>query len=107
MAGPDLRFDGRDLPAAASDSCGCSDPFLPNVVERPPVAVELGFLAAQRLPALDDDIDVLRVEFQSQADALGEFRGGACGAAAKEWLGPQFPTPRGVPESGRARARRP
>ena len=46
MPGPDFRLDGRNLPAAAVDSYGCSDPFPANVVERPPIAVELGFLAS-------------------------------------------------------------
>jgi len=51
MPGPDFRLDGRNLPAAAVDSYGCSDPFLVNVVERPAVAVEFGLLTAEFLPA--------------------------------------------------------
>jgi alpha/beta superfamily hydrolase len=36
------------------------------------------------LPALDNDVNVLRVEFQTVADALGEFGGGEGRPTAEE-----------------------
>jgi alpha/beta superfamily hydrolase len=41
-------------------------------------------LAGQGLPALDNDVNVLRVEFQTVADALGEFGGGEGRPTAEE-----------------------
>ena len=43
-------------------------------------------LPLQFLPALDDDVNVLRIELDAVADALGEFGGGQRGAAAQERL---------------------
>jgi hypothetical protein len=40
----------------------------------------------QMLPSLHHDVDVLRIQFYAVAHALGYFRGGQCGAAAKERL---------------------
>ena len=61
MPRANLHFECRDLRAAASRSFRCPLPFRADFIERPPVAVELGFLAGQRLPALNDDIHVLRI----------------------------------------------
>jgi hypothetical protein len=51
MAPPDLGFDFRNLPAATGDSC-CRLPFPGDLLEAATVAVELGLLAAECLPAL-------------------------------------------------------
>lgn len=69
MPGAQLRFQGRDLPAAASDSRGHLPPFLGDLLERPTVAIERGFPAGKRLPALDHDVNVLRIKFDTAADA--------------------------------------
>ena len=61
-----------------------------DLLERSAVAVERGFLARQRLPALDHDVHVLRIQLDSAADALGEFRGRQRRAAAQERLVHQF-----------------
>ena len=44
MAGSKLRFHARDLPAAASDSCGRLPAFLADLLEGSPVALECGLL---------------------------------------------------------------
>ena len=62
VAGPKLGFDGRDLLVAALDSCGRRPALLRDGLERPPVALQRGLLAGQRLPALYNHIDVLWVE---------------------------------------------
>ena len=90
MAGPDLRFDSRDLPAAAGDSCGTLPPFRRDCFEGPPIAIERGLLVAQRLPALHCYVNVLRVQFNAQADAFGQFGGRECGARSQERLVDQF-----------------
>src|ERR1039458_2190762 len=84
MAGPELGFDGGDLLAAAVDSCGRLPAFLGDLLERAPVAVEGSFLAGQRLISLDYDVDILRVEFDSDADALGQFCRRQRGATSQE-----------------------
>src|ERR1035437_6121024 len=86
VAGADLGFDLSHLPAAARDSC-CPDPaFLGDLLESPPVDIEAGFLAGQRLPALDHYVNVFGIQFDAAADALGEFGGGQRRTAAQEWL---------------------
>ena len=91
MPGPDLRFDIRDLPAAALDSCLGSYPFLRDHRERAVVAIQLGLLAGQRLSALHHDVDVLRIQLNAVADALGQFCCRKRGAAAQDWFVDQPP----------------
>ena len=55
MAGQQQRLDFRNLPAATLDSCRCLSALLRDLLERPPVGLEGGLFAGQRLPALDDD----------------------------------------------------
>src|SRR6266404_1666068 len=90
MPGKDLLRDGRDLAPAAFDSCDAPDPFSLNLLERAAVCLELRFLSAQRLPAPDDDVDVLRIEFNAVADALGQFRGRQRCAGTQKRLVHQF-----------------
>jgi hypothetical protein len=52
VAGEKLRLDGRNLPAAALDSCWLLPPFSGNLLERSAVTVEVGGFAADGLPAL-------------------------------------------------------
>jgi len=66
--------------------------FLRELGEGPTV-VELGFLHGQLLPTLDDDVDVLRIEFDPIADSFRQFRGCERGAATEEWIVNQFTTP--------------
>ena len=61
MPCPDLGFAGRDLLAAAADSCGFLSAFVSHIVERPPVPVELGLLSGQRLPPLHDHVHILGI----------------------------------------------
>ncbi len=71
VPGPQLGLDGCDLLLASVDSCRALPAFLGEFLERAPVAVESRLLAGQRLPALHDDINVLRVQFDADARALG------------------------------------
>src|ERR1035441_7537642 len=80
------RFDFRDLLVAASNSYCASPAFLGDHLERSPIALQRGVLAGQGLPALDNDVNVLRVEFQPVADALGEFGGSERGTRSEEGL---------------------
>ena len=71
VASPDLGFDFRDLPAAAFHSYGHLLALGGNLVEGPAVAVELGLLPAQFLPALHAHVHVFRIQLDAIADALG------------------------------------
>jgi hypothetical protein len=44
--------------------------LLRDLIERPRVAVKRGFFPGQLLPALDDDVDVLRIKLDAVADAF-------------------------------------
>src|ERR1017187_1416497 len=90
VASQKLSFDGRDLPAAARDSREHVPAFLSDFLERAPVAIELGFFAGQRLPALDHYVNVFGIQFDAAADPLSEFGGGQRRTAAQEWLIHQF-----------------
>jgi hypothetical protein len=72
MPGPNLGFDGRDLPAATRYSCRLL-PFSGEFLECPAVAVEFGLFAAERLPPLNDYLDVLRFQLDAVADPLSQF----------------------------------
>ncbi len=75
------RFDSQSfLPAGRRD--------LP---ERPAVAFERGFFAAQGLPTGNYYVGVLRIEFEAIAHALRQLRGGQRRAAAEERVIDQFP----------------
>src|SRR5947208_520991 len=86
MARPELGFDVRDLPAAALDSCGPLPALLADLLEGPSIALELRLLPAERLPPLDDDVDVLRVQLHPAADPFRQLRGSEGRAAAEERL---------------------
>jgi multidrug efflux system membrane fusion protein len=73
MPSPDLRFDFRDFVPATSQSSRCSFSFLADLGECPAVPVQNSVLAADLLPALHDNIDVLGIELDAVADPLGEF----------------------------------
>jgi hypothetical protein len=83
MAGTDLSFDIRYLPAATLDSFGrlsLSSEFL----KCPTIGVEFGFLAAECLPTLHDHVYVLRVQLEPKANTLGQFRGRQRRATSQE-----------------------
>jgi hypothetical protein len=61
VASQQQRLDFRDLAAATRDSCRLLLSFLRDLVKRPAIGIEGSFLATQHLPALDDDVQVLRV----------------------------------------------
>lgn len=61
MASPERRFHFRYFLAAASDSLLSLPAFRGDFFEGSPVAVQLGGLAGERLPALHDHVHVLRV----------------------------------------------
>src|SRR5579862_3506552 len=92
MATADPKLDIRNFPAAALDSRGILAALLGDLLERPPIPIERRFLAGQLLPALDDHIDVLRIQLDAVADALGYLRGSECGPAAKKRLVNQLAT---------------
>ena len=75
MTGADRCLDGCDLRAATRDSRCPLLAFLGDLLERPPVAVECGVLARQRLPALNNYIDVLRIERESPGETFARFLG--------------------------------
>ncbi len=86
VPGKDQRFYFRDLAVAASDSCRDLHAFSFHLLERPTIAVECCLSAREPLPSLDDNVDVLRIELQSAADALRQFSRGERGAASKKRL---------------------
>ena len=61
IARSNFGFDGRNLLAAARDSCWLLPARRRDLLEGPTIAIELGFLAAQLLPAQHDDIHVFRI----------------------------------------------
>ena len=63
MPRTNLRFDGRDLLAAAVDSCGLLPAFSGDLVERAPVAIEYGLLARILLVPPTNDIGVAGIQF--------------------------------------------
>src|SRR5262249_27290178 len=85
------RFQGILLSLA--QSCCCSRPFLRDLIQRAPVALECRLLPRQALPPLHDDIDVFRIQLEAVADALGYLRGGERRPAAEEWVVNEFATP--------------
>src|ERR1035437_524052 len=89
MARANLRFDLRDLAAAALDSYRDSHSFGFDRLEGPP-AVKRCFSTRQRLPALDHNIAILRVKLDAEANALGEFCSRERGATAEERVVHQF-----------------
>src|ERR1022692_18792 len=60
--------------------------LLGDLFERATVALQDRFSARQTLIAFDHDVDILRIELNSVANALGDFRGGQRGATAQEWV---------------------
>jgi len=70
VPGHDQRLYFRNLPAAAIDSCRGSQPVGLDLLERPAISLESRLLPCQFLPALDDDVDVLGVQFDAAADAV-------------------------------------
>src|ERR1039458_7213067 len=84
MPGPDQSFDFRDLAAAPRNSCRDSHPRVLDSLECLAAGAERRLLARQVLPALDDDIDILWIEFDSVADALGLFGGDQCRATPEK-----------------------
>jgi hypothetical protein len=90
MPTSDQPFDFRNLPAATCDSCRLLPASRRDLIEGPTIAIELGFLSAQLLPPLHDYVNVLCVQLEAAADALGQLGGSQRGAAAQEWLINQF-----------------
>jgi hypothetical protein len=66
-----LRFDFRDLAAAARDSCSDSHSCGFDLLEGPSVSVEGRLSAGELLPALNDHIAIFRIELDPEANALG------------------------------------
>src|SRR5580698_2388768 len=73
VPGEYLRFYFRDLAVAAGDSCRDPHAFGLHLRERPTIAIERCFQAREPLPPLDDDVDVLWIELDATANALGQF----------------------------------
>jgi hypothetical protein len=76
VARPELSFDIRNLGPAAGDSRGHLLAFLGDLFERAAIALQHCLPSRQPLPSLHDHVHVLRIEFYSVTDALGDFRGG-------------------------------
>ena len=72
------------LAPAASDRF--RPPLLRYLFERSPVSIEACRLARQLLPALDHDVDILRIKLHSVSDAFREFRGREGSAGTEEWV---------------------
>ena len=63
-------LDSRIFPAAACDSYGRLPRLLSNFIEGTSVAIEFGFLSAERLPTLDDDVNLRALQVLA-AERLG------------------------------------
>ena len=63
IAGEQFGFDGRNLPAAANDSCGLLPALLRDLVESPAVSLQHRLLARVFLISPDDTISVSRIDF--------------------------------------------
>ena len=94
MPGKDQSFYFRDLADAAGDSRRDSDALGFDLFEGTTVAVERCFFASQLLPALDDDIDILRIKLDPATHPLGQLCRGKCRAAAEERIVHEFAAPR-------------
>src|SRR5690242_3857078 len=84
MPSSDLRFDVRDLAAAACDSCGDAQPLGFDLRERSAVRLQTRLPATEVLPALDDAIHVLRIQLDTVAGTPAHFRGDEGGSRAEE-----------------------
>jgi hypothetical protein len=84
MPASGLRFDLRDLAAAARESRSLLQSFVGNFVERAPVSVEAGLLVAQTLPSQNSNVDKLRTELDGATHALCEFGGSQRRSASEE-----------------------
>ena len=76
IPGPYFGFDGRDLAAAAGDSCGLPQTFLGHLLERAAVARESGLATREGLPTLDHDVHILGIKLQPVANTLRQLGGG-------------------------------
>ena len=74
MLAPDLGFHG-DLRVAASDSCRILPALLGDLIERAAVAIESRALSRVLLPANDDDLGVLRIDFYQARFAAASLAG--------------------------------
>jgi hypothetical protein len=71
IASTKLGFDRCDLALASLDSYRRSRvTFLGDLPERSAVAIELCLFAGQLLPALDDNVHILGIKFDAEADAF-------------------------------------
>ena len=70
VPGNNLRLDFRDLAAASLDSCGDSQPFGFDLLERPAISFEHRLLADERLPPKYCYVHVLCIKLDSAADPL-------------------------------------
>lgn len=84
MARPDLRFDGGDLRAAASDSSGLLTALPGDLVERATVAIQHGLLARILLVSPANDIGVARVQFHQPRRAAATLAGDQRGTRSTE-----------------------
>jgi len=73
MPREDHCFDFRDLADAAGDSCVDSRPFGFDLRERAAVAVKRRLLARELLPPHHTDVNVSRIDVDSETDPLREF----------------------------------
>ena len=64
-----------------------------HLLERPAVRFERGLLPGRVLPALHDNVDVLRIELHAAADPLRQFGGRERRATAKERVVHQLAAP--------------
>ncbi len=84
MAGPDQRFDFRDLAAATVHSRCDSQPRVLDLRER--LAAERCLLAHEVLPALNDDVHILRIQFDSVTGTSRQLSRDERGPAAEKWI---------------------
>ena len=67
---------------AAFDSFRAASSISFHLLESSAIRLELGLLASQLLPALDHDVNILRVKLKSVTDTFGQFSAGKRGAAS-------------------------
>ena len=92
MAGPNLRFDFRDLAVASFHSCGYSEPFGFDLIERAAAAFERCFQAGELLPPDNRNIRIFRIDVDAVADSPGNLGRHHRRSRTEEWIVNQFVT---------------
>src|SRR5436190_22398810 len=88
--GIDFTNSGINPDIASGWSHARSRTLFSNGGKRSAITFQRGVFAGEGLPPLDHYIDVLRIEFDPQADAPRDFGGRKCGSAPQKGIVNQF-----------------